>query len=360
VTPTTASRCRPCPPATASFVVNTQGVATPQDGERLSTGVFEMKKTLLIAAMLLAPSLAYGANPTAGSPAPAGALAAGFTTLAANYDFSQALYATQSNWLDCNGTNDSLPWHSGVPGLGPNSQVACNILQGTDPSTGDTVMHLQYLATYGSGIGSGQIRWMGMQTKNQNDGYVNLSFNNFYIESVYRIKATNSDGATGQLDGPNSLWLWNDGSRGGSFEINVTELYADRGGYANAGANNHEGGGGISYQSYEPNNLPQGYSETAYHKYGALVTSDGSTHTYMCSFVDDIQQGDCLDLNIADTDPTMFTTKAWLILSMENHSVRPSANYDLYVKYINVWTCPAIAPCNGWTLFNNGSLIYWH
>jgi hypothetical protein len=319
-----------------------------------------MKKTPLFAVVLLAPSLAHSANPTTDPGVPAEALAAGFTTLAANYDFSQALYATQSNWLDCNGTNDSLPWHAGEPGIGPNGQVACNILQRTDPSTGDKVMHLQYLASYGSGIRSGQIRWMGMQTKNENGGNISVGFNNFYIESVFRIGATNSDGASYQLDGPNSLWLWNSGSRGGSVEINITELYADRGGYANAGANNHEGGGGITYQSYDLNNLPPGYSETAYHKYGALVTSDGSTHTYMCSFVDDIQQRDCLDLNIADTDPTMFTTKAWLILSMENHSVRPSANYDLYVKYINVWTCPAIAPCNGSTLFNNGSLTYWH
>jgi hypothetical protein len=319
-----------------------------------------MKRTLLFAAVLLAPSLAYSAHPTAASAAPAGALAAGFNTLAANYDFSQSLYATQSNWLDCNGTNDLLPWHAGEPGTGPNSQVACNILQRTDPSTGDKVMHLQYLATYGSGIGSGQIRWMGMQTKNQNDGYVNVSFNNFYIESVYRIAATNSDNASGQLDGPNGVWVWNSGSGGGSFEVDVTELYADRGGYANAGVGNPDGGSGTLYQSYEPNSLPTGYSETAYHKYAALITSDGSTHTYVCSFVDDIQQGNCLDLNIAGTDPTMFTTKAWLILSMENHSVRPSANYDLYVKYINVWTCPAIAPCNGSTLFDDNSLIYWH
>jgi hypothetical protein len=315
-----------------------------------------MKRTLLFAAALLAPRLAYSADPAA----PDGALAAGFTTLAANYDFSQALYATQSNWLDCNGTNDSLPWHSGIPGLGPNSQVACNILQRTDPSTGDKVMHLQYLASYGSGIGSGQIRTMGMQTKNQHNGDLNVSFNNFYIESVYRIAATNSDNASGQLDGPVGVWVWNDGSRGGSFEVDINELYADRGGYANAGVLNHGGGRGTFYQSYEPNNLPPGYSETEYHKYAALVTSDGSTHSYACSFVDDIQQGNCIDLNIAGTDPTMFKTKAWLILSLENHSVRPSANYDLYVKSLKVWACPAITPCNASTLYNDGALIYWH
>ncbi len=56
----------------------------------------------------------------------------------------------------------------------------------------------------------------------------------------------------------------------------------------------------------------------------------------------------------------MFMTKSWLVMSMENHNVQPSVNYDLYVKYIKVWTCSAITPCNGSTLFNNGQLIYWH
>jgi len=327
-----------------------------------------MKKTLFLAAMLLAPSLAYSADltvqvvPAASSPAvPAGAQAAGFTKLAADYDFSRSLYATQSNWLDCTGSNDSLPWHAGEPGIGPNSQVACNINQGTDPSTGDTVMHLQYLTSYGSGIGSGQTRWMGMQTKNQNDGYVNVSFNNFYIESVYRLGALNGDNASGQLDGPSGVWLWNQGSGSAALELDITELYADRNGYADAGGQNHAGGASITYyKSYGSNNLPPGYTETAYHKYGILVTSDGSTHTYACNFVDDIQQGNCLDMNVAGTDPNMFVTKFWPIISMENHNVQPSANYDLYVKYINVWTCSAITPCNGSTLVNNGRLIYWH
>src|SRR5260370_25268347 len=327
-----------------------------------------MKKTLFFAAVLLAPSLAYSANPNAGLSVPVvpaasapAAQAAGFTALADNYDLTQPLYATQSNWLECNGTNDSLPWHSGELGIGPNSQVACNINQGTDPTTSETVMHLQYLASYGSGITSGQTRWMGMQTKNQNDGYVNVSFNNFYIESVFRIAATNSDNASGQLDGPSGVWLWNQGSGSAALELDITELYADRNGYADAGGQNHGGGSsGIFYQSYASNNLPSGYAETAYHKYGLLVTSDGSTHTYGCGFVDDIQQGSCLDMNVSGTDPGMYASKFWLIASMENHSVQPSVNYDLFIKYINVWTCPAITPFNRSTLFNNGRLIYWH
>jgi hypothetical protein len=328
-----------------------------------------MKKILFLMAVLLAPNLAYCANPSAhlsvqvvpAASVPAGAQAAGFTTLAANYDFSQSLYATQSNWLDCTGGNDSLSWHAGEPGIGPGSQVACNIFQGADPSTGDTVMHFQYLASYGSGIVNGQTRWMGMETKDENTGFVNAAFNNFYVESVYRLGATNGDNAANQLDGPNGVWSWNSGSSGGSFEFDFTELYADRNGYADAGAGLHgPAGGGIFYTSYGSNNLPAGYSETAYHKYGALLTSDGSTHTYVCDFVDDIQQGPCFDMGISGGDTSMYTTKAWLIVSMENHNVQPSANYDLYVKYIKVWTCSAVTPCNGSTLFSSGNLIYWH
>ena len=58
---------------------------------------------------------------------PTEAQATGFTHCAANWDFSQSLYATQSNWLDCGDNDPSLIWHAGEPGTG---SVACNIFQG--------------------------------------------------------------------------------------------------------------------------------------------------------------------------------------------------------------------------------------
>src|SRR5215475_4350042 len=73
-------------------------------------GVLRMVRELFYAAALLVPGLAYAGNPSADLsvqivPAvpqvPAGAQAAGFTTLAANYDFSQPKYASQSNYLTC-------------------------------------------------------------------------------------------------------------------------------------------------------------------------------------------------------------------------------------------------------------------
>jgi hypothetical protein len=67
-----------------------------------------MKTKLLLAAALLAPTLAFSANPSAdlsvqvvpvaSSPAvPAGAQAARYTTLAFHSDFTQPFYATLSN-----------------------------------------------------------------------------------------------------------------------------------------------------------------------------------------------------------------------------------------------------------------------
>lgn len=62
------------------------------------------------------PGVACDIGPNA--PAiPAEAQAAGFTHCAANWDFSQPLYATLSNWFDCDGGNPNVLWHSGSAGV---------------------------------------------------------------------------------------------------------------------------------------------------------------------------------------------------------------------------------------------------
>jgi hypothetical protein len=91
-----------------------------------------MIRKLIFAAALLIPSIPYAANPSASfsdqvvpagsDPAiPAEAQPAGFTTLAANFDFSQSFYATQSNWYDCDGNLPNRVWRQGNPGLSLNN-----------------------------------------------------------------------------------------------------------------------------------------------------------------------------------------------------------------------------------------------
>src|SRR6266478_9018702 len=95
-----------------------------------------MIKKLFFTAALLVPGLANGADPSAtlpvqivpsGSPRaiPAGAQAAGFTTLALDADFSLPFYATQSNWLDCAGAT-SPQWYRAWIGFGSGIAGPCS------------------------------------------------------------------------------------------------------------------------------------------------------------------------------------------------------------------------------------------
>jgi hypothetical protein len=87
-----------------------------------------MIRKLFIAAALLALGVAYAVNPSAlfsdqvvapsSDPAiPTDAQAAGFTTRAANFDFSHPGYAMQSNWYDCDGSLPNPLCHQGMPEL---------------------------------------------------------------------------------------------------------------------------------------------------------------------------------------------------------------------------------------------------
>ena len=81
---------------------------------------------------------------SSGPTAPPGAVAAGFTTLAANYDFTQPMPA---GWLGCSPDDGQThQWYQQ-----PNNTFPCNIAQTTDPSTGGSVLNIQWLPSYGNG-----------------------------------------------------------------------------------------------------------------------------------------------------------------------------------------------------------------
>jgi hypothetical protein len=334
-----------------------------------------MIKQLLFTAALLAPGVAYAANPTAtfsdqvvraGSDPiacdigpsytgsiPAAAQAAGFTHCAANWDFSQPTYATQSNWLDCVGTNLSYTWHQGSPGV---SEAECNIFQTTDPNNSAlTVLHIQYKP---SDYSISPI--VGMQTQPQVAGQPpSFGVNNFYAEATYRIgtSCTAPNNGCGPSGG---LWHWNNGANTSHIEIDDGELYGDQGGFADAGA----GGVGL-WQSYNhPNNLPTGWSPFNYHTYSMLVTSNGTSSMLACPYVDTtILMANCQSVN--PSDPSLYSTKTWMITTAESRDgSAPNGNIDLYLQYIRVWTCAAVTPCNGSTEFtgtqNSKTLQYWH
>jgi hypothetical protein len=291
-------------------------------------------------------------------------VAAGFTTLAYSWDFSQPLYATLSNWYDCSGTDFSHPaqlMHQGNPGVGLFNP--CNVNQVNDG--GVNVMDYQWLTSYAPNGFNGQFNQVGGETTNVQGTQVSLDFPNMYVETVARMQRT--FGQPANSGGPNDVWTWSDpGTTSCPIELDVFELYEDQGGFADAGVRNYCGGFPTSWQSYNPNNLPPGYAVTDYHKYGALWTSDGATESYICLFVDDRLQG-CGAVGVGG-NTTQYTLRNRIIISAGSNSATAAANIDMNVKYVNVYSCAnwqgspgdASHMCNGSVLYNSGGLTYWH
>jgi hypothetical protein len=285
--------------------------------------------------------------------APSPAVAAGFSTLAADYDFSQPLYATQSNWLDCSGTdtNPAHQWHAGIWWSTPPGQggIPCNINQVTDPVYGNIVMDFKWLSSYDRYGKTGAANFVQMETINTSASSHTDFPVGLYIEAVYRTTLIDreSDGS-----GPNTIYTWTTKaahSTGlGPVEMDVTELYGGRGGYSNAGVINHgNGSGGFTYTSYGTNKLPSGYDVTQFHKYGMLETTDGTSQIWGCSYVDDILQG-CQPMGTPARRPNSFdfTNRNFLIMGGGANNT-PSKSNDTYFEYVRVWTCPN--PTNGTT-----------
>jgi hypothetical protein len=277
-----------------------------------------------------------------------------FTTCSANWDFSQPLYATQSNWYDCDGSHPNLLWHQGSAGV--TMRNPCNVHQFNDG--GNVVMHYQWLTSYdntwGSHYGNGQFNQVGGQTYNNFNHSPSVTFPNMYLETVARI-ARVCDSCAQNSGGPNDVYIWNGD---GTLEIDVFEINSDTGGVASGGVTN----AGFLWGTWISNNLPPGYKVTDYHKYGALLTSDGATTKYVCMFVDDRLQK-CVSGGAAS-----MTTRSWILASAGSNAGTATQNIDLYVKYVRIWSCPtwqgsdgdASHMCNGSTLYNSGGLTYWH
>ncbi len=340
-------------------------------------------KTLLLAAVMMLAAPAFGASPTATLSAqivpaavnpsvPAVAQAAGFTTLAGNYDFSSPAYADpNTNWIDCGNNDNSKIWHAASPGV---NSINCNIHQKVDPGDGSTVMNLHLGTSDGCGGGfTFPFCSVSIQTQNNSNKFATAAFPNMYVETVNRVENTYNNG--GGYNGAHAVWTWWAGAGPDAYEADIDELQVDQGGYGNDGIPNWAAGGspppGITgWTSYAPNNasVPAGYSPVPYHKYGMLLTSDGSSSIYACWFIDDRLQSPCQA--VPSVVSTEYTARHIMIMTVYGSAGGQASiiDRDLDVKYIKVYTCAgwtptqgsAVGMCNGSTLFNDGNLIYWH
>src|SRR6516162_9423968 len=124
--------------------------------------------------------------PVPTSAIPPGAKLSGFTHCAANFDFSQPLYATLSNWFDCDGTNPNVLWHKGSAGV--SFVNPCNIFQKVDTATSRKVVDFEWLASYGNRGNGSQANQIGGWTYNNFNHRSSFDVGNYYIETTSRLE----------------------------------------------------------------------------------------------------------------------------------------------------------------------------
>jgi hypothetical protein len=314
-----------------------------------------MIKKLLFMGALLIPGVAYGGDPSddlsvnivaAGSApeVPAAARAAGFTTLAANYDFSQPLYSKQSNWLDCSNNDTTKVWHRG---WNLSNRVPCNIFQTTDPVTGDKVLDLQWLVSF-SDPGDPNNNKVIMETTNLNvNPAATTDFPNAYYEVVYRV---------GQAKIPNdhcfplhAFWSWStqhaQGTGEAPIEWDTVETYGECGGGKGVSGAVHNWGADFHRFIWETPDVPASYDPTQYHTYALRITSNGTTQTEGCGYLDSVLLG-CTPANPRGSQ---YQQRNFLIINNGAGNSTNVRNNDLYVKSIRVWSCAdwKTTMCNG-------------
>jgi hypothetical protein len=305
-------------------------------------------KKLFVLATLLAPCVSYGASPSADlsvqivsstPPVPAVAQAAGFTTLALNSDFSQPLYAIQSNWLDCfpNG-NKSLPWHE-ADIFNKGNAPPCNVPQVQDPVTGDTVIDMYFDPSWGDTCKGCIQNQLQLVTKTR-DGTVPVSYPTGYYEIEMRANwgGTYSSGCSTVGAGAyNAMWFGIDGG----FEWDNVEANGCPNGGAGSSANWHNWGvaGDPAGNLYADGSV----DITQYHKYGMLISSTGGSSVKVASYLDDQLRGSYTLTIPYQMNASQQNARYDLVMAVGNFGsgVLISKTLHQYVRHMRIWSCPS-------------------
>ena len=293
--------------------------------------------------------------PVPTSVIPPGAKLAGFTHCAANFDFSQPLYATLSNWFDCDGTNPNVLWHKGSAGV--SFVNPCNIFQKVDTTTGRKVVDFEWLASYGNRGNGTQANQIGGWTYNNFNHRSSFDVGNYYIETTSRLEQLCPNCAKNS-GGPDDVYTWMT-DQTDPDEVDIYEFQTnDAGGGTGVAAGNCCGIPAWTNWGPNKNALPAGYSVLNYYRYGALQTSDGATSKYVCMYIDDVLQG----AGCGSAGSTL-NARNNVLVSAGSNTGTSSQNIDMDVGYIRVWSCDAYktSMCNGMTLATGtNGLKYWH
>lgn len=315
-----------------------------------------MIKKLFFTAALLVPSLAYAGTPSATLPGqiasagsdpavPAGAAAAGFTTLALNADFSQSTYSNIATWVDgCGGPTSGNRWvyrwwnNNGVGPCG-------DLIMETDPTIGKQVLHLQYLPAYNApGTNTSQqilvLSWPQIPFFDK----VNYFPVEFYTEITYRMTAASLTQAH-EVNNMSNYMVSGGLPSYSIIEPDFFEVIANSLGNGN-GRGWLYGDGvlqeGLGLMQNYPYHLAADL--TAYHTIGTLFTSDGNSIYYKCYYLDGTKLGCWLAL--PSNAPTVFAWHRYIFAmgwGTDSNNLANGTiinNMDIYVQSIRVWVCP--------------------
>lgn len=260
---------------------------------------------------------------------PAAAAAAGFTTCAANYDFTTPFYGTLSNWLDCAGAL-SPQWFLVY---GHCSSVTVTTDQGTQ------VLHVNWHPAELPGINNTVIRTQPNGSGGSDTKKGTTFPQGMYIEITLRVpRGTQNACPPGQSCILTGVWEYSNTSNA-VFEWDFIETY----GNSKNGAQAHAPGGSCCANIPEPWHV-SGYNPSIYNTYGMLITTDG-INADLCLVLNGKQTGGSSNgcaskgtLGNGTNNPGI--NRNYLIMTSGPQS---NMNYvaatDLMIKSIRVWEC---------------------
>lgn len=297
---------------------------------------------------------AVGPNYSGSVPAPA--QAAGFTTLAANYEFSNTSNFTTNGhtynfsdittWLDCKGAANPLWWNATFSG---GNTTPCSDFSMVNDG-GTNAMQMTFTQTDHSNQGSGGADNTTMQTTQPNSGSGTTSLptgfafpEEFYAEFKVRMVTPDSN-APGSLLG--DWWSISATPNSPYMEDDFQETFS--GGNDGTGTNQ-----GLTFfpeaHFVNSGNLP-GYNHNNYNVVGERVTTDSSGNASICFYVNGTQiagnaqsgwtrAGNCVTGRWPDTS----ALQELLRLEVTAAAVAPGATMNgpvtINTQYFRLFTC---------------------
>lgn len=315
-----------------------------------------MIKILTIASTFLGVAIAYAANPSVdlpvtivpsgsspGNVTPQPAVAAGFNTLAIDFDFTQSSpWSDRSRWLRCHdgsGAANPLLYQDWIGFGGWQMPTCSNISQGTDPF-GSLALHLH--------MDKPSVTAMGCEPTNCDNlvvlltqvqtvdsaGNGNVLPSNVYVEVVGLTRTSDSSMSHLATD------FWNY-DNGGGTEWDGVEWFGGNRGFATY----HNNGSG----NVQMTNANEDLDQSAYHTYAWRVTSNGGSDGYFCSYLDGAPSssspGNCISWHptsnqAANPAPaTVQLLTGFVGCSGGAGPICPNSSIDVWVRRLRVWTC---------------------